>query len=549
MGLILRIMNHLTSQFQHMSLTSKIYVAFTVMLTTAAAGAILAWQASQRSVTELERVQLANDVYLSYLKLSVDTYQLINRLSNEALLNGDNNLIGDDNEHSVQKRIAGLQQQLLRLRHLIGLEIKLVGEEEIEELETVAAIAQEMDALVRGYVAVVVNKHNGATAEQIIAQLNTLDASTRESAFSQLISEAIDEEASEVAEVRDIANATARFTQQLALVFLLIASLGSLLSLIIIVRNLRQPLQRLRQQATNLAGGASGFNKAISGPREFRELGAAIDHMISELQARQQSMVNLNQQLESTVAERTAKLNDLLDQLKNDSNNRRRLLADVSHELRTPLTVIRGEADIALRGQQKSPEDYEEALNRIRSAAMHTAKIVDDLLFVARQECGEVRLKLEAVDMVHLLPEVINNHRNIAHFSGSLRFNAGVTNARVSADPLRIQQVLLILLENAIRYGGGDICIELISQARGYQVAVVDQGPGMTDSECEQAFERFFRGNNAAEQYQAGGGLGLPVARSIIEAHGGDIGITSNIGVGTTVTFTLNSGTNLRAVS
>ncbi|NJN46852.1 MAG: sensor histidine kinase [Candidatus Competibacteraceae bacterium] len=107
----------------------------------------------------------------------------------------------------------------------------------------------------------------------------------------------------------------------------------------------------------------------------------------------------------------------------------------------------------------------------------------------------------------------------------------------------------MILLENALRYGGSKIDVRLDRAPEGYLVAVSDNGPGMAEDEQARAFERFFRGSNAASRYGQGSGLGLPVAKAIVEAHGGKISLTSVPGQGLTVSFALPNRPPLKAVS
>lgn len=127
--------------------------------------------------------------------------------------------------------------------------------------------------------------------------------------------------------------------------------------------------------------------------------------MAGEIERREGEIAGRNRDLEEAIAHRTAELERALGALKGNEAKRRQLLADVSHELRTPLTIIRGEADVALRGLPKTPEAYREALERTRSTAEHAARIVDDLLFVARRDAGEAQLRLEEVNLATLVPD------------------------------------------------------------------------------------------------------------------------------------------------
>ena len=217
-------------------------------------------------------------------------------------------------------------------------------------------------------------------------------------------------------------------------------------------------------------------------------------------------------------------------------------MADVSHELRTPLTVIRGEADIALRGEKK-PEEYRQALNMVREAATHTARLVDDLLFVARHEAGETRLDLAEADLLTILQSVIGTNGAGATVTSSLE------QAKMRCDAGRIRQALLILLENAQHYGGGKIEVRVDESPDGFRIAVEDDGPGLSDADKENAFERFFRGSNAAERYGDGAGLGLPVAKSIVESHGGSISLEDREGGGLSAVVMLPARVKLAVVS
>ena len=128
-------------------------------------------------------------------------------------------------------------------------------------------------------------------------------------------------------------------------------------------------------------------------------------------------------------------------------------------------------------------------------------------------------------------------------------FESSVADARLRADPRRIQQVVTILLENALRYGGEKVEVRLDPAPGGLAVTVADDGPGLTEAERAHVFERFFRGSNAAIRYDGGAGLGLPVAKAIVEAHGGRIALSSEPNQGVRARFTLPVRPKLEAAS
>ena len=115
-------------------------------------------------------------------------------------------------------------------------------------------------------------------------------------------------------------------------------------------------------------------------------------------------------------------------------------------------------------------------------------------------------------------------------------------------DPGRVRQVVMILLENARLYGGSQISVRLDDTPNGYAVSVSDNGTGLAEDDLAHVFERFFRGSNAALRYDGGAGLGLPVAKAIVETHGGQIALTSTPGEGVEARFTLPGRAYLAAV-
>ena len=254
--------------------------------------------------------------------------------------------------------------------------------------------------------------------------------------------------------------------------------------------------------------------------------------------------------LEREVKARTLELREALLRLEEQAKERQQLLADVSHELRTPLTIIRGEASIALRGEEKSPEEYREALRRTIEAAEHTSTLVNDVLFIARQEAGVTRLNKTEDDLIVLVNNTIKTMENTLRDKNiQVDFLSDVETAKFSFDINRVRQVLLILIENACHYGGDRIDIRLYHTPDGYSVSIKDNGPGIDNGETAQIFSRFFRGSNASERYNSGTGLGLPVAKSIIEAHNGDISVISEPGQGAEFRFILPNLTKLKVVS
>ncbi len=526
-----------------MKLIHKLYLSFGLVLTLAVASVVMAVWSAREAAYHLERTHFAHQQYEGYLALSNHTYKLFKQL-------GDRLMIGDlDRGAGESQLIADIREDIRALRHLTGLEIRLVGDREVEELDRLAKIERVLEALVAEYMLLVDGADPGAIRNDWTRLSDMLETKIDRN-FSSIIQEAILAEGEEVREVRDETSARIALFKVAAAAFAFIAVVAGGLSLVMLARDIRRPIGRLLAGTRAFAAGDMDHRIADSGSNELDDVGRSFNSMADQISARETALAQAKARLEHAVGERTAELKRVLDQLKVHEENRRRLLADVSHELRTPLTIIQGEADIALRGREKTPDVYREALEKSREAAKHTARLVDDLLFVARREAGEARLRLDAVDLARLLPEVIDDHRALADGrGGGITFSGAAEAAVVRADGDRIRQVVVILMDNALRYGDGRVEVGLHGAPGGFAVSVSDAGPGMSEEEQERAFERFFRGSNAADRYREGSGLGLPVAKAIVEAHGGQIALRSRPGEGTRVTFTLPVRPKLEAVA
>ena len=526
-----------------MRIISKLYLSVGLLLAIAVGGAALAIICARQGSYHLTRTNLAHQQYEAYLSLSTHTYELFKQF-------GDAMLIGDrDRGEGQTELLARIRADIARIRRIAAEEIQLVGEEEIEELEHLERIETKIEDLLLEYEAVVKSRNRDQLSSYWTRLSHMLDE-TIDKDFKQLIQEGIAGEAAEVDEERARTMAMIRMFQILAAFFTLVAIVAAVASVWILRRDIREPILKLVRGASALERGDLEHRIDIAGRSELDDVALAFNKMAQEVSSREKALSSSNTRLEQAISERTAELERLLGALKESDSNRRRLLADVSHELRTPLTIIRGEADVALRAGDSSVENYRDALENIRDAAMHTAGLVDDLLFVARREAGETRLKLETVDLAQLLPKVVDQHGAVAQQNKArLFFVSDIDEALVRADAGRIRQVALILLENAMRYGGSTIELRLDQAPMGFAVSVSDDGPGMTEDERIRAFERFFRGSNAAERYRHGSGLGLPVAKAIVEAHGGDIALKTGPGEGVMVSFILPRRAKLEAVA
>jgi signal transduction histidine kinase len=208
----------------------------------------------------------------------------------------------------------------------------------------------------------------------------------------------------------------------------------------------------------------------------------------------------------------------------------RAFVADASHELRTPLTLIRATTEYVQRLQDASSAVREE-LGGVLHEIDATSRMVDDLLVLARIDSDELPLRRQVVDLGEIVRES----------TASLAASAP-PGTFADVDPDRIRQVIRILLDNALAYTppNGTITVSVDSQGSHARITVADTGFGIAPAEQARVFDRFYRADRARTRATGGTGLGLAIARALIQAHGGEIGLESQPGRGTTVWFTVS---------
>jgi signal transduction histidine kinase len=211
-------------------------------------------------------------------------------------------------------------------------------------------------------------------------------------------------------------------------------------------------------------------------------------------------------------------LNEMLDRLGRSFERERRFVADASHELRTPVAVIKTELEGALRAGRHEPQ-VREALVAAVEECDHLAQLAEDLLVVARTSEGELPVRTERLELRELLERVRRRFADRARERGRTISVDAPEAQFVHADELRLSQALGNLVDNALRYGSGEIELGARRAGTGLELEVSDHGEGFAPGLAERAFERFERGDPA--RTGDGTGLGLSIVRTIAEAHGG----------------------------
>jgi signal transduction histidine kinase len=462
-------------------------------------------------------------------------------------------LLSDMIDAAWEKRLVDIiHRDIAATRRLIVEEARepRQKEDENEELERLASIEREIDAIIMEY-----DRLQAAWAATPSRERRRLIANllnTRiDLTFNKLISAAIAEERREVAEADAQLAAVSKAIKQSAIAIFILAAPLVFVVLLYVNRTLLQSLTALTRGADAYAKGDLDYQIPALASREFEAIRTRLVRMAGELRDNRETLRSANEGLEDEVEKRTAEVADAYRLLEEADEARRSFFADVSHELRTPLTVIRGEAEIALRGGERRAADYRESLGRIVEQASQMGRLVEDLLFIARAEAGEPRIEMRSVAVHGLLAEAAKSFETLAADRRiQLRLESADSGAVVAGDRGRLAQVLGVLIDNAIRYSREDGEVRLSTSVGDGNVviAVEDDGIGIAPADADRVFDRFFRAENARE-HSAGVGLGLPVARAIIEAHNGHIRLSPSSSGGVTALITLPVETKLRAIS
>ncbi len=224
---------------------------------------------------------------------------------------------------------------------------------------------------------------------------------------------------------------------------------------------------------------------------------------------------------------------------------RQDFVANVSHELRTPLTSIKGFIETLLSGAMQNEARASEFLKMMEEDAARLNRLIDDLLELSKIESAQVPMRFQSVN----LPEIVDGIFNLIRPMGQekkLSFENKISKSvatAVYADPDRLRQVLLNLIDNAVKFNrdGGRVTVRAVQQGNQVTVSIEDTGVGIPQESIPRIFERFYRVDKARSRSLGGTGLGLAIVKHIVEAHGGTVSCQSESGRGSVFSFTLSA--------
>ena len=229
-------------------------------------------------------------------------------------------------------------------------------------------------------------------------------------------------------------------------------------------------------------------------------------------------------------------LNDMLARLEASFEHERRFVADASHELRTPLALLRAELEIALR-RPRSAVELEQALRSAAEETERLSRLAEDLLLIARADEGSLPVRRERLSARELLAVVADRFAGRAERLGRTVAVEPGDDATLAADPIRLEQAVGNLVDNALAHGRGPVRLSVRRRAGQVELHVTDDGAGFSPDFAGRAFDRFSRANDARSP--GGTGLGLAIVALIASAHGGTAGVANRAGGGADVWIAL----------
>jgi signal transduction histidine kinase len=316
---------------------------------------------------------------------------------------------------------------------------------------------------------------------------------------------------------------------------LLVACLTAVGAAVLLGRRVLYPIEELRRGAARLEAGDLETKLTVKTGDEFEELAEDFNRMAARLS-------DSYADLEKKVEIRTRELEEKSRQLELESKHKSQFLANMSHELRTPLNAIIGYTELIADGLYGPPsEQMHSVLQRIDINGRHLLGLINDVLDLSKIEAGQLTLSLSDYSLRDVVQSVFTGVESLAAEKGlAFRTDVPPDLPRGRGDERRIAQVLLNLTGNAIKFTDeGEVTIAASAHNGSFTVAVRDTGPGIDAADQAKIFGEFQQVDGSSTREKGGSGLGLSIAKRIVELHGGRIWVESRRGAGATFSFTL----------
>lgn len=481
----------------------------------------------------LRQSATAQSLLSEHQMLSSISYRLFKQLTDE-LIFGRN-----ANQAEVRNKQALIEQSLMVIRDLevrqrneLGPDITQGSVEDTDELQfLIAEIIDEFNAVIA---------MNDTTPLSQQERVQRLLEFTIDNKFREAINAAVSRQSKVVSATNARIEALNSAIVWFSIILCVLVGPFIVFGCVWLFNQLYQPLTVIGSGTQVIASGNYNFRLPENLDQEFHSLVQSLNQLAGQMAEHEKQAETMRDQLQYEVDQRTSELTEANRQLTLIDTRRKQFIADISHELRTPLTIIRGEAQVTLRQNHADTRDYRAALQTVLDQVVGLSVLVDDLLLLARAEINQLRLFPDDLQVVDILEHQVEQWQRKMPLR-SFRLNtADAEKSRIviRADEQRLRQVMTILIDNATRYSDPDDPVEISLKATEDQVmiSVRDHGDGISPADLQYIFERFVRFKPRTD----GAGLGLSIARTLVEAHQGEIYAESEQGQGSVFTVVLS---------
>lgn len=458
-------------------------------------------------------------------------------------------ILGGQDADIVEARDA-LLAQLHRHRELIDEEHRLKGRpytpyDELDHVEEMIAKVGMIDAArlqIQSYLA----SGRRADAERVFR--DDIEHSIDQS-FGLLIDQATFREQEEVEDALARSAHLSELSIMLAIGLVAVVATLVFANVFMLNRKILRPIELLHKGVDIVGRGDLGYRVRHETSDELGDLASSFNDMTAQVEKQSDALNLAKSTLAEEVEAQTREIreqSEVLEQanakLRAIDVSRANFFADISHELRTPLTILRGQAEVALRTPSSDTETLRSALVGTVQKTEQLSRLVDDLLFLARSESGSIMVRAIDVVLQDVIGDVLIDGQNLPKREGvRIRPRQPERPVMVWGDPDRLRQAILIALDNAVRLApeGTTVGLEVLEVNQNGIVRVRDEGPGFTSEELGSAFTRFYSAHPSRPRSGRGLGLGLSIAKWIIEQHKGAIRIDSAPHQGATIEISI----------
>ena len=518
----------------------KLAISLCVLLTIILLQSAIAFWAHQNSEFHTERNRVANQMLTEFISVRADKQRLKVWLAEYLITEDANTSFRDALFSRMQLQLNQLDQLAIRDQLFSTSEADL--QHTMQQVKVISLLQSNLQTL----------EHALRTREIALYQDDTqrwrvlisLFDKFQDTDLSELLQQAI-------AQQKERANSTEQEAltalQQVKVTIALISLAGLIFAVFIgyhLSKALSRPLQQLLDGTKQLQHGHFNHRISENGPAEFAELARQFNLMSGYIADFAEKEKQSQCAAEQLVQDRTAQLQHALEQLHQAEYRQKQLLADISHELRTPTTSIQGEAEISLRGQAKSSDEYQEAFSRILAATQQLRYRIDDLLMLARGEDKALQVQLKPITLAAFMQQAEKIARQQLEPTFILEYLSHIDTPEANwllLDAEKFASVLRIITENTKHYAKQtpQVTFALTATEAEVMLEFRDQGIGIASEDSSRLFERHYRSTLARKTRPDGLGIGLCIAKAIMDAHDGTITLLANQPTGARVTLTL----------